>query len=195
MDNLDSSLIRILGIGVVIIFLASYAGEMAHGQVIQTESITESTLTTNGKTETTLKSPPPSAISPTINTSNSDLCTFGVAGAIQTQILGISTGTQFTDENCERLKNAKTLYDMGMKVAAVSLMCQDQRVFDAMMHAGTPCPYNGMIGDAAKAGWASDSGEEPSSIEEDESILNDKDVQTGAATGGIGALLALLLLL
>jgi hypothetical protein len=195
MDNLDSSLIRILGIGVVIIFLASYAGEMAHGQVIQTESITESTITTNGKTETTLKSPPPSAISPTINTSNSDLCTFGVAGAIQTQILGISTGTQFTDENCERLKNSKTLYDMGMKVAAVSLMCQDQRVFDAMMHAGTPCPYNGMIGDAAKAGWASDSGEEPSSIEEDESILNDKDVQTGAATGGIGALLALLLLL
>ena len=195
MDNLDSSLIRILGIGVVIIFLASYAGEMAHGQVIQTESITESTITTNGKTETTLKSPPPSAISPTINTSNSDLCTFGVAGAIQTQILGISTGTQFTDENCERLKNSKTLYDMGMKVAAVSLMCQDQRVFDAMMHAGTPCPYNGMIGDAAKAGWASDSGEEPSSIEEDKSILNDKDVQTGAATGGIGALLALLLLL
>jgi len=195
MDNLDSSLIRILGIGVVIIFLASYAGDMAYGQVIQTESITESTITTNGKTETTLKSPPPSAISPTINTSNSDLCTFGVAGAIQTQILGISTGTQFTDENCERLKNSKTLYDMGMKVAAVSLMCQDQRVFDAMMHAGTPCPYNGMIGDAAKAGWASDSGEEPSSIEEDESILNDKDVQTGAATGGIGALLALLLLL
>lgn len=195
MDNLDSSLIRILGIGVIIIFLASYAGEKAHGQVIQTESITESTITTNGKTETTLKSPPPSAISPTINTSNSDLCTFGVAGAIQTQILGISTGTQFTDENCERLKNSKTLYDMGMKVAAVSLMCQDQRVFDAMMHAGTPCPYNGMIGDAAKAGWASDSGEEPSSIEEDESILNDKDVQTGAATGGIGALLALLLLL
>jgi hypothetical protein len=195
MDNLDSSLIRILGIGVIIIFLASYAGDMAYGQVIQTESITESTITTNGKTETTLKSPPPSAISPTINTSNSDLCTFGVAGAIQTQILGISTGTQFTDENCERLKNSKTLYDMGMKVAAVSLMCQDQRVFDAMMHAGTPCPYNGMIGDAAKAGWASDSGEEPSSIEEDESILNDKDVQTGAATGGIGALLALLLLL
>jgi len=195
MDNLDSSLIRILGIGVVIIFLASYAGDMAYGQVIQTESITESTITTNGKTETTLKSPPPSAISPTINTSNSDLCTFGVAGAIQTQILGISTGTQFTDENCERLKNSKTLYDMGMKVAAVSLMCQDQRVFDAMMHAGTPCPYNGMIGDAAKAGWASDSGEEPSSIEEDESILNDKDVQTGVATGGIGALLALLLLL
>ena len=57
--------------------------------------ITESTVTTT--TDTTLKSPPASAISPTINTSNSDLCTFGVAGAVQTQILGVSTGTQITD--------------------------------------------------------------------------------------------------
>ena len=119
--------------------------------VIRTESVTTSTVTTNGTTTTTLKSPPASAITPTINTSNSDLCTFGVAGAVQTQILGISTGTQFTDENCERLKNSKTLYDMGMKVAAVSLMCQDKRVFDAMMNAGTPCPYDGLIGDQAKA--------------------------------------------
>src|SRR6056300_1452784 len=168
---------------IVFLFLSSLAiaQEDPVDDTIRTESTTESTITTDGNTTTTLKSPPASAISPTINTSNSDLCTFGVAGAVQTQILGISTGTQFTDENCERLKNSKTLYGMGMKVAAVSLMCQDQRVFDAMMHAGTPCPYNGMIGDAAKAGWASDSGEEPSSIEEDESILNDKDVPTGAA--------------
>ena len=35
------------------------------------------------------------------------------------------------DENCERLKISKTLYDMGMKVAAVFL-CQDRRVYDAM---------------------------------------------------------------
>ena len=133
---------------------------LAQDDPIRTESVTESTITTNGKTETTLKSPPASAISPTINTSNSDLCTFGVAGAVQTQILGISTGTQFTDENCERLKNSKTLYDMGMKVAAVSLMCQDKRVFDAMMNAGTPCPYDGMIGNEAKMAWEAEEVEE-----------------------------------
>ena len=160
--------------------------------IIRTESTTESTITTDGNTTTTLKSPPASAISPTINTSNSDLCTFGVAGAVQTQILGISTGTQFTDENCERLKNSKTLYDMGMKVAAVSLMCQDTRVFDAMMNAGTPCPYKGMIGEEAKAGWAANNEETP---KDEENILDDQDVQTGAATGGIAGLLALLLLL
>ena len=79
-----------------------------------------------------------------MNISNSDLCTVGVAGAVQTQILGISMGTTVRDMNCEKLKNAKTLYDMGMKVAAVSIMCQDQRVFDAMMNAGTPCPYQGL---------------------------------------------------
>ena len=108
--------------------------------------VTESTSAVTSKSEATVKSPPPSAIIPTMNISNSDLCTVGVAGAVQTQILGISAGGTVRDMNCEKLKNAKTLYDMGMKVAAVSVMCQDKRVFDAMMMAGTPCPYNGMIG-------------------------------------------------
>ena len=145
MHKLDASLIRILCVGIGVILLVSWLPaalaqeEAVDPNLIRTESTTTSTITTNGNTTTTLKSPPASAITPTINTSNSDLCTFGVAGAVQTQILGISTGTQFTDENCERLKNAKTLYDMGMKVAAVSLMCQDKRVFSAMMNAGTPC--------------------------------------------------------
>ena len=79
-----------------------------------------------------------------------------------------------------------------MKVAAVSLMCQDTRVFDAMMNAGTPCPYKGMIGEEAKAGWAANNEETP---KDEENILDDQDVQTGAATGGIAGLLALLLLL
>lgn len=171
----------------------------AQDDVIRQETTTESTITTNGKSETTLKSPPASAISPTINTSNSDLCTFGVAGAVQTQILGISTGTQFTDENCERLKNSKTLYDMGMKVAAVSLMCQDERVFKAMMNAGTPCPYDGMIGDEAKAAWEAELAESSWQQHNREmlkaGILDEIDMDTAAAAGGVGSLLALLLLL
>src|SRR6056300_1461984 len=83
--------------------------------------------TTDSKIDTRVQSPPPSAIIPTLNFSNSDLCTVGVAGAVQTQILGLSAGATVRDMNCERLKNAKTLYDMGMKVAAVSTMCQDKR--------------------------------------------------------------------
>lgn len=164
--------------------------------VIRSEATTTSTVTTNGNTTTTLKSPPASAISPTINTSNSDLCTFGVAGAIQTQILGVSTGTQFTDENCERLKNAKTLYDMGMKVAAVSLMCQDKRVFDAMMNAGTPCPYDGLIGQEAKAAWKVNAQDEPlAEGEKGKKEELDVDQKTLMAAGGLASLLLLLVLL
>ena len=166
----------------------------AQDDVVRQEVITESTITTNGKTETTVKSPPASAVSPTINTSNSDLCTFGVAGAVQTQILGISTGTQFTDENCERLKNSKTLYDMGMKVAAVSLMCQDKRVFDAMMNAGTPCPYDGLIGNEAKMAWQAEELEEET-IEVLGVELDEQTQDTAKAGGGVMGLLALLLLL
>ena len=84
----------------------------------------ESTVISNGTMETTVNSPPPSAITPQISASNSDLCTVGVAGAVQTQILGISAGRTVRDMNCEKLKNAKVMYDMGMKVAAVSVMCQ-----------------------------------------------------------------------
>ena len=106
---------------------------------IVTESTSNSTVKTETDTTTTVKSAPPSAISPSISGSNSDLCTVGVSGAVQTQILGVSTGQTYRDANCERLKLSKTLYDMGMKVAAVSVMCQDRRVFDAMAM-GTPCP-------------------------------------------------------
>ena len=117
----------------------------------------------SGETTTNqnIKSPPPSAISPSIITNNIDLCTTGVSGAVQTQILGISGGATVRDMNCERLKLSKTLFDMGMKVAAVSIMCQDERVFSAMEMAGTPCPFMGDIGDQAAAGWATVPGMRP----------------------------------
>lgn len=151
--------------------------------------VTQSTTDSRVKTETTLKSPPPSAISPTLNIAGSDLCTIGVAGAVQTQILGLSAGTTVRDMNCERLKNAKTLYDMGMKVAAVATMCQDERVFEAMMNAGTPCPKDGLIGPEAKAAWEA---EKAKQAEEKKEGL-DKDEQT--LLGSLGVLGLLLFLL
>ena len=75
-----------------------------------------------------------------------DLCVVGISGGIQKFGLGISGGTYKTDENCERIKLSKVLNDLGMKVAAVSILCQDERVFHAMIQSGTPCPYNGKIG-------------------------------------------------
>jgi hypothetical protein len=157
---------------------------------IVTDSTTKSTVTTNGNITTTVKSPPPSAISPSLSGGNgNDQCIVGVSGAVQTQILGISMGTTIRDMNCERLKNSKTLFDMGMKVAAVSVLCQDVRVFDAMMMAGTPCPYHGIIGTDARIAWQNDELNRPKTEEEEDDGSN-------AILGGLGAsILGFLLIL
>ena len=96
---------------------------------------------------------PSTASSPSVVVNNSDVCKTAVAGAVQTQILGISSGITVTDENCERIKLARSLYASGMKVASVSILCQDPRVWDSMTMAGTPCPYMGSIGQDAETGW------------------------------------------
>ena len=67
--------------------------------------------------------------------------------------MGISGGKHFIDKNCERLKLARILNDFGMKVAAVAILCQDERVFESMIQAGTPCPIDGKIGKEAKQLW------------------------------------------
>jgi hypothetical protein len=158
---------------------------------IVTDSTSTSNVTTKGETTTTVKSPPPSAISPSINSSNTDLCTVGFSGAVQTQILGISGGGTVRDMNCERLKLSKTLYDMGMKVAAVSNLCQDERVFRAMEMAGTPCPFMGKIGEEAAQLWETYPELRPEHMKEEE---RRNDMVKGAAGGaGIMALLFLLL--
>ena len=130
--------------------------------------------------------PPPTAIAPAMMSGgNNDLCTTGTSGAVQTQILGISSGGTVRDMNCERLKLSKTLYDMGMKVAAVATMCQDRRVFDAMWSAGTPCPYEGKIGDAAREMWE----QNPNKIPQLEIVKSDETYKKM----GFGALLGILL--
>ena len=95
----------------------------------------------------------PTASAPSVVVNNNDVCKSAAAVSVQTQVLGIATGVTITDENCERIKLARSLYGMGMKVAAVSTLCRDYRVFDAMWMSGTPCPFMGKIGDDAKTSW------------------------------------------
>ena len=92
---------------------------------------------------------------------NSDVCVTGVSGAVQTSLFGVSGGGAVRDKNCEILKLSRTLYGAGLKVAAVSLLCQDARVFDSMMSAGTPCPFDGKIGTEAKKLWLANATEAP----------------------------------
>ena len=119
------------------------------------------TSTSTQKIEQDINSPPASAIAPSIMSYSQDLCTTGVSGAFQGQLFGLSGGKSVRDENCERLKLSKYLYDSGMKVAAVSILCQDARVFEAMQNAGTPCPYKGLIGEEAKIAWTQNKKEMP----------------------------------
>ena len=95
----------------------------------------------------------PSASAPSISAMSQDLCTVGVGLGIQKPLIGGSIGITKRDMNCERMKLSKLLFDFNMKVAAVSILCQDSRVFSAMAHAGTPCPFNGKIGDEALDEW------------------------------------------
>jgi hypothetical protein len=137
----------------LVLFVMFSQFTVAQAQPIVTDSTSRSTTESTSNSTTTVKSPPPTAVAPAITVINSDVCAVAASGAVQTQILGISMGGTMTDKNCERLKLARGIYDMGMKVAAVSIMCQDERVFTAMLNAGTPCPVDGKIGEQAKAIW------------------------------------------
>jgi len=125
------------------------------------QSGSESTSTTNNTTNSDIKSAPPTAGAPSYNTMTQDVCAVGVSAGIQTFGIGLSGGKHVIDENCERLKLARILNDFGMKVAAVAILCQDERVFESMIHAGTPCPIDGHIGKEAKKLWAKYDNERP----------------------------------
>ena len=107
---------------------------------------TNTTVSSTVVTDTT----PPTASAPSVVVNNSDVCKSAYSAGIQTGIVGMASGVTIADENCERIKLSRSLYGLGMKVAAISMLCQDARVFDAMMSAGTPCPYEGKIGNDAK---------------------------------------------
>tara|TARA_R100001143_G_scaffold36703_1_gene34246 strand:- start:1721 stop:2269 length:549 start_codon:yes stop_codon:yes gene_type:complete len=140
---------------------------LVHATDTVTSSTVSSTVSSSSNTvstssgNTVVDKTPSTASSPSVVVNNSDVCVTGVSAALQTGFLGLSGGKTIRDKNCERLKLARSLYGMGLKVAGVSLLCQDKRVFDAMMAAGTPCPYDGQIGDKAKKAWLENPGKAP----------------------------------
>jgi hypothetical protein len=114
---------------------------------------------------------PPTANAPSVVVNNSDVCKSAYSAGLQTGFAGLATGITVTDENCERIKLSRGLFGMGMKVAAVSMLCQDVRIFDAMIMAGTPCPYKGKIGAEALEAWKKN----PNDAPEGSTILEEKD--------------------
>ena len=133
--------LKIIAITVILILISMWAKP-----VIAADTNTVSSTVVTDKSV-------PTANAPSVVVNNSDICKTAASTAVQTQILGVATGITITDENCERIKLSRSLYSMGMKVAAVSALCADPRVFDAMHMAGTYCPYMGAIGEDARKGW------------------------------------------
>ena len=117
------------------------------------ESGSSSSTTTNSTSNSNIRSAPPTSSAPSYNSMTQDVCAVGASAGVQTFGVGISGGKHFIDKNCERLKLARILNDFGMKVAAVAILCQDERVFESMIQAGTPCPIDGKIGKQALALW------------------------------------------
>jgi len=117
------------------------------------ESGSESSSTTTNTSNSNIRSSPPTAGAPSYNSMTQDVCAVGASAGLQTFGVGISGGKHFIDKNCERLKLARILNDFGMKVAAVAILCQDERVFESMIQAGTPCPIDGKIGKQAMELW------------------------------------------
>jgi|TARA_R100001244_G_scaffold38014_2_gene34528 hypothetical protein len=161
----------------------------------QTNTVTSTSSTVSGTT--TVDRTPSTASAPGIMINNQDVCRTGTSIAIQSQILGLASGTTVRDMNCERLKLSRQLFRFGMKVAAVALLCQDERVFMAMTQAGTICPYEGKIGLDAEKLWKENPEKRPdyerwakeNKIEEE--FLSDED----SAILGISGFILLLLLL
>ena len=72
-------------------------------------------------------------------------------GAVGTGIFSGSFATHVVDATCERIKLSRAMAQLGLKVSATSILCQDDRVFTAMLAAGSPCPIDGLVGKDAKA--------------------------------------------
>ena len=125
------------------------------------ESGSSSSTTTNSTSNSNIRSAPPTSSAPSFNSMTQDVCAVGASAGVQTFGVGISGGKHFIDKNCERLKLSRILNDFGMKVAAVAILCQDERVFESMIQAGTPCPIDGKIGKDALALWSKYDHERP----------------------------------
>lgn len=129
-----------------------YAADTTIDTTTNSTSVNTTTSTTNSTVDYK-NQPVQRASAPTISVNNNDVCVSAISGGVQGTVIGVSMGTTITDMNCERIKLSRELRAGGMKVASIAIMCQDPRVFQAMIDSNTPCPFKGLIGEQAKQMW------------------------------------------
>ena len=81
----------------------------------------------------------PSVSGPALTTST-DTCMGSSSGSLNGPGFGISVGGTWSDPNCKLLKNSRELWNMGMKAAAMALICTDPANRDALEITGYECP-------------------------------------------------------
>ena len=196
-DRLRNNLIA--GFIVVAFWIVFVVPVMAADSIV-TQATSNSTVTSNSTTSTTskIKTNPPSAISPSLG-ANTD-CTFGVSGSVQTSVIGISTGQTVRDINCENLALSSQLYDMGLKIAAIEILClNDYRVFEAMEFSSTPCAIpdpltgKGLLGQEARAEWAKPENKRYIPKKENLTVMGKNDFLEKLISGLLGVMLLAIL--
>lgn len=86
------------------------------------------------------QAPVPTANAPSYMSNSSEGCLQGHSKGGQFLLFGFSTGDYQQDEECNMRRDALTLNKLGMKIAAVSRMCENPKNFRSMLLSGTPCP-------------------------------------------------------
>ena len=119
----------------------------------QSGSSSNSTTTNTTNNSTNAETAVNSSSAPGMSVYGQDSCVIPLAAGVTVIGFSGSFGSYMVDEECERRKATSVLAKLGMKVAAISLMCQDKNVWQSMWDAGTPCPIDGLIGAQAKARW------------------------------------------
>ena len=82
-------------------------------------------------------------------------CSMAVAGSVSSTFVGVSAGKSYEDRTCALLSKAQMVYQFGLKVGALSILCLEEtgEIFKALWYADNICPINGKLGAEAKAEW------------------------------------------
>jgi hypothetical protein len=182
---------KLIAVLIVAIFLALLT--LCSTGYAQTNTVSSTSSTVSGTT--TVDRTPSTASAPSVVINNQDVCSFAASAALQSSILGLAGGAALRDLNCERLKLSRALFAMGMKVGAVAMLCQDERVFSAMEMSGTPCPFYGKIGFEAAKGWAENPEKRPDYDKWVKENVKDEEIITDEGALGIFSVLLFLLFL
>jgi len=105
----------------------------------------------------------PSVNGPNLTTSN-DTCMGSTSGSINGAGFGVGLGSTWVDGNCKMLKNSRELWNMGMKAAAIALLCADEANRQALEMTGTVCPQS-MTAEQRKAAFGKQASAEGARVE------------------------------